>query len=324
MNSNVGLKSSNIIEFVLPTPFLVGPVNVYLVKSEALTLVDAGPKTEEAWESFTMQLKEAGYSPNDIEQIVVTHHHPDHVGLLDRFPNSRIIGHKNNEKWLKRDNVFLQYVILYFEQFYQENGLPQRLIEKIKRQLQLYMDFSCQRELDIIVKEGDCIDGLYGWSVVEVPGHAQSQIMLFNPSDKSAIAGDHLIQAISSNALLEAPDKGSDRPKPLLQYRKALQKLVDLETNIVYPGHGIPIKQAHELVTTRLKQQEKRAINILELLGDKEKNAFEIVQELFPQKYEKQADLTFSEVIGHLDLLEEENKITKGVKDSIVFYRQKK
>ena len=72
-----------IMKMVLPTPFSVGDVNVYLVKGDSLTLVDAGVKTEVAWETFKQQLKEVGYEPRDIEQVVLTHHHPDHVGLLE-------------------------------------------------------------------------------------------------------------------------------------------------------------------------------------------------------------------------------------------------
>lgn len=74
-----------IAKLVIPTPFPVGDVNVYAVKGEKLTLVDAGPKTDEAWEALKSQLKELNLTPGDFEQVVLTHHHPDHAGSLDFF-----------------------------------------------------------------------------------------------------------------------------------------------------------------------------------------------------------------------------------------------
>lgn len=47
-----------IAKLILPTPFPVGDVNVYVIKGDLLTLVDVGPKTDEAWQALNEQLKE--------------------------------------------------------------------------------------------------------------------------------------------------------------------------------------------------------------------------------------------------------------------------
>lgn len=49
------MKDEKIIPISIPTPFAVGDVNVYLLKGEALTLIDAGPKTREAYRCFKTQ-----------------------------------------------------------------------------------------------------------------------------------------------------------------------------------------------------------------------------------------------------------------------------
>lgn len=67
---------NGIAQLTIPTPFVVGDVHVYVIKGEKLTLVDTGPKTKEAWLSLEGQLKELGIVPEDIKQIVLTHHHP--------------------------------------------------------------------------------------------------------------------------------------------------------------------------------------------------------------------------------------------------------
>ena len=91
----------------IPTPFAVGDVNSFLVKGDALSLIDAGPKTPEAYEALKHGLNEAGYTFTDIEQVFLTHHHPDHAGWIDAFENATVLGHPYNNLWLKRDEAFL-------------------------------------------------------------------------------------------------------------------------------------------------------------------------------------------------------------------------
>src|SRR6266576_5675308 len=70
-----------IVRISLPTPFYIGPVNVYLIPEEPLTLIDTGPKTKEAIEALRSGLRKAGFLVSDIRRIVLTHAHEDHCGL---------------------------------------------------------------------------------------------------------------------------------------------------------------------------------------------------------------------------------------------------
>lgn len=90
----------------LPTPFAVGDVHSYLVKGDTLTLFDVGPKTAEAREQLESQLKNLGYRPSDVEQVVLTHHHPDHSGWTELFENATLMGHAYNDVWFTRDEDF--------------------------------------------------------------------------------------------------------------------------------------------------------------------------------------------------------------------------
>ena len=76
--------AKGIYQIEIPTPFAVGPVNVYLLEGDYLTLVDTGALTEEAWEALNQGIKEIGYEVKDIKQVVLTHHHVDHCGMLER------------------------------------------------------------------------------------------------------------------------------------------------------------------------------------------------------------------------------------------------
>src|SRR5947209_14409085 len=70
-----------IIPITLPTPFYIGPVNVYLIAADPITLIDTGPKTREAAAALRAGLRKAGFLISDIRRIVLTHAHEDHCGL---------------------------------------------------------------------------------------------------------------------------------------------------------------------------------------------------------------------------------------------------
>src|SRR5881275_2509053 len=69
---------------IVPTPFYVGPVNVYLIEEEPLTLIDAGPRDEASLAALRAGLRELGYNFSDIRRIIISHAHADHYGLAQR------------------------------------------------------------------------------------------------------------------------------------------------------------------------------------------------------------------------------------------------
>ena len=65
----------------IPTPFLVGRVNCYLIEDDPLTLVDTGPNSGTSLDALEHALAEHGRRVEDLELIVLTHQHIDHIGL---------------------------------------------------------------------------------------------------------------------------------------------------------------------------------------------------------------------------------------------------
>src|SRR4051794_6880812 len=64
----------------LPLPH-IGSVNAWLLPGEPLTLIDTGPCDEEALSVLEAGLARAAVRVEDIELVLVTHHHLDHSGL---------------------------------------------------------------------------------------------------------------------------------------------------------------------------------------------------------------------------------------------------
>ncbi|WP_164668698.1 MBL fold metallo-hydrolase [Virgibacillus doumboii] len=313
-----------ISQLTIPTPFAVGDVHIYLLKGDTLSLVDAGVKTKEAWEALKIQLKELGYFPEDIEQIILTHHHPDHIGLIEQFPRvESIVAHKNVDLWLTRNEAFFSHYEQFFKDFFVVSGVPSEF-QAVLNKLRGPLKFAGAGQLTTAIDEGDILPGHEDWRVVETKGHAQSHLSFFRKSDGAFIGGDHLLRHISPNPLLEPPHDGEkERPKPLLQYRANSQKCLSLGIKTVFPGHGAIFSNVDELIPVQKKKQEQRAKKVQTLLLEYAQTPFQICQQLFPKQYEKQLDLTMSETIGQLDYLEEEGMVEKWLEDGVYYYHTK-
>src|SRR5262245_54128 len=84
-------------KLVIPTPFPVGPINIYLVIEDPITLVDTGPKTDEAIAALREQLRNLGFKTESIKRIILTHTHEDHCGLagmLQSESDARVYVHE--------------------------------------------------------------------------------------------------------------------------------------------------------------------------------------------------------------------------------------
>ena len=121
------------------------------------------------------------------------------------------------------------------------------------------------------------------------------------------IGGDLVLEKVSSNPLIEPPlDPAQGRPRSLLQYNESLKRFLTLPVDIIYTGHGNEVRNAHELIESRLVKQRERAMKVLAMMDDGSRTIFELTRELFPAVYEKELGLTLSETIGQTDYLVDE------------------
>ncbi|WP_110927523.1 MBL fold metallo-hydrolase [Bacillus massiliglaciei] len=312
--------NGNIAKLSLPTPFAVGDVNVYLLKGDALTLIDTGAKTEQSREVLEGQLKELGLSIKDIEQVVLTHHHPDHAGGLDLFDQAvPVYGHKNIIRWLEGGEDFLHYHNEFFMSYAGEFGVG----DEWKRKL-LHPPgenpLLCERKLDGVLSGGDELPGHPDFIVTETLGHAQSHISFFRERDGVMIGGDHLLDKISPNPVMEPPIlRGGERPRPLLQYNASLKGWKKMPISMVYTGHGREVTEINRHISSQMERQHARAMLVKGFL-EKPRTGFEICQFLFPKVYQKELGLTLSETIGQLDYLEDLGLVKKELQDEIALF----
>jgi len=308
----------------LPTPFLVGPITVYLIKEQKLTLVDTGPNTKEAKEALNNGLKELGIKINEIEQVFLTHHHSDHSGLISWLrkenPHLQVFAHKIVNRFLTKEENFQKSLTLFYEKLYKEHGVPQLYIEKFQQMRLTLNEYIEDSYIDNELADGEIWRGKYNWQIIYTPGHSYSHISFLRLDDRVLLAGDHLLKGISTNAFIEMLENG-ERSYSLIDYRRELNKLLNNHFSLILPSHGPSFSDYQEEIEKRLKKQEERAEKIKEIIRVKgEATTFMICQELFPLLYQKEIALTMSDTLGHLDLLEVNNEVNKQIKEGVIYY----
>ncbi|WP_134700460.1 MBL fold metallo-hydrolase [Ammoniphilus sp. YIM 78166] len=317
-------KKERLEQIIIPTPFAVGDVNVYLLMGDAVSLVDVGPNTPEAWVALERGLAAHGLTPGDIDQILLTHHHIDHYGLASRIQEikgARLYCHPLSEMFVRRDEEKLKRAVDYFEQLYLLHGVPERVASQAIGHKKLYDDFGSTAEIHGWLKGGEGLPGHEEWEIYHMPGHSQDHLCFYERDQKILLGGDHLIKHISSNAILEAPQADVERPKTLIQYRDSLKKCLRMDIEKVYSGHGEPIEEVSSLIENRLERQEQRADAILDLMQRGEKTAWEISIAMFGERLKEEMSLILSEVIGHLDLLLEQGRVQTIQRDQRLYYQ---
>lgn len=309
---------------IVPTKYSLKSFNFYLLKEpNSLTLIDAGIDTDECWEYLNKALSENGFSVQDLTRILLTHNHEDHVGIINRITAIKdvpIYAHSDSIYRLKRDKEYFVLRVEFYQQLYKEMGCGDfgaRQIEKLIKLMKKNENNVIQSDITPI-KELDKISGL---TVFETPGHSPDHIVFLDEQRKRLFSGDHLVGHISSNAIVE-PDRNGRRIQTLRQYVHSLQKCSNLDIEIVYPGHGELIENPKELFNYRIDRIHQKSNQILALIKDRFTTGSQLAQAFYKDKYNSEFALVMSEIIGHMDYLESNNKVIKEKKDGVWHYSE--
>lgn len=183
--------------------------SVTLIEGSKRIVVDTGPAGRRLL--LLEQLRACGLTPDDIDCVVLTHVHWDHVQNLDLFPHATVMIHPRERTYCAqphpRDWVTPRYTSTILESF--------RLEE---------------------VQEGDEI--IPGVRVLDVPGHSPGSIALL-------MEGEDGVVAISSDALPNTWSVMSGLPRYVFasveEARASIQKLLN-HARVFYPGHDRPFR----------------------------------------------------------------------------------
>jgi glyoxylase-like metal-dependent hydrolase (beta-lactamase superfamily II) len=314
--------AAGIHRIAIPTPFAVGRVNVYLIEDEPLTLVDTGPNSATSFDELTIGLAGLGHALEDIELVVLTHQHIDHLGLVS------IVAQRSGAEVATLD-VAVPYVEGYSKEAQKDdefarsvmlrNGIPQDVVSALSAVSQAFRAWGSSAEVTRVLHEGQ--EMRFRDRVLHVhhrPGHSPTDTIFHDRERRILIAADHLLGHISSNPLITRPTDGStERPQALVTYLRSLESTRKMDVDLVLPGHGDPITDHRALIDQRFTLHRRRAEKLHQLLAECPRTAYEIAQALWGNIAVTQAYLTLSEVLGHVDVLLSEGRVREFDRDGV-------
>lgn len=309
-----------VIPIIVPEKHLK-TINFFLVKHEnGLSLIDAGLDDELNWHTFLNQIKEYSLRLEDITEIILTHHHIDHVGLVNKITSRHpvpVFASPLSIPRLKRDPSFMENRVRFYEKLYREMGCG-KLGEKQINYLRTSIKKNQHQALQTEIKEIQSNELLH-YKVISIPGHAPDHIAFWDEKRNWLFSGDLLLEHISSNAFIE-PDENGKRLYSLIQQRESLMKCLSLNADIVFSGHGSIIEHPNELITKRLERIDDKAQRFLRLIKNGITTVNDLAEAYYKTTYYEQFPLVVSEVVSHLDYLEINRKVNKDLLNGVWHY----
>jgi glyoxylase-like metal-dependent hydrolase (beta-lactamase superfamily II) len=314
--------------FRLPLPYRLDHVNIYLIENgEDWTVLDTGLGTD-ACRSTWEALLAGSLRGLRLSSVLVTHFHPDHVGLAgwltERFhlPLS-----------MPRPEYLYSLALQYapgdlghdmHRPFYQRHGLPPHVTELVLSRGHEYLRRTSGVPATYHrIKDGDSFDaGSRAFRVITGGGHSLEQAMLYRPEEKLFFAADQVIARISPNVSVHAMEPDLDA---LGIYLQSLGTLRDKVSNdvLVLPGHGLPFYGLHHRIAELMEHHAQRCDVIVAACEQKALSVAELVPHVFHRVLdEHQTGFAFGEVLAHVNhMLGQGRLLLNGDADGVDRYR---
>jgi len=217
--------------------------NCYIIGERRLFLLDPGASEPSEQERLLTYLDTTFDETHRLEAILLSHHHPDHIGA------AALCSNRYNAPIYAHSYTAVKLPDLKFERLLQHGDA-----------------------LDL----GESPDGRDGWKlqVFHTPGHAQGHLAFRENRYGALLAGD-MLSTLST--IVIDPDEDGD----MISYIKSLELLEQVTTGMVYPAHGPAVKDGQKLIRTYIRHRAEREQKVLRMLHDVPITSEELVAKVY-------------------------------------------
>jgi glyoxylase-like metal-dependent hydrolase (beta-lactamase superfamily II) len=289
-------------------PFQLNHINLWLLEDEdGWTIVDAGIRddpTAEMWK----QLFAGPMQNRPVKRVIVTHLHPDHVGMA-----GWLVRRFGVDLWMSRTDYLLcrnlvadtgQEAPKEGVRFYRAAGLPEEALEAYRTRFGgfgrgVYSLPNSYRRM----QDGDRIPiGDRVWQVVVGRGHAPEHACLWSEADGLFISGDQILPRISSNVSVFPTEPEGNPLQDWLESCAQLKTLLPADV-LVLPSHNEPFRGAHLRLGELIEEHESNLRKVTELCAEP-KRAIDCFGALFRSRItEGNTIMATGESVAHLNCL---------------------
>ena len=293
----------------IPLPFRLNHVNVYLIDDgDGWAVLDTGiddAPTRAVWDS----LLNGPLSGRRLTRIIVTHYHPDHIGLAgwlcQRFALPLLT---SQTTFLGCLNISLSPGALDakpYRDFYLRHGLDAAATQRVTTQGHNYLRMVSNLPPTFVrVVAGETLTiGGRSFTVLSGDGHAPEQLMLSCPSENVFLAADQVLAQITPNVSVWAVDPDGDPLGLYIRSLRALKAHIPASA-LLLPGHQLPFYGLHQRTDELITHHELRCLAITEACRERPRSAAELVPVIFHRELDPhQMSFAFSEVQAHINYM---------------------
>lgn len=306
--------------FLIEVPLPNSPLkylNSYVLRSEERNLIiDTGLNLKSCLEALSSGLKSLDIDLSRTD-FFITHLHADHFGLVSKLatPSSRVYFNRPDAELIEAKGWWEPMLAAAAK-----NGYPQEELRNAIEQHPGYKHSSEWVPEMNLLADGDAIDvGDYHFNCVHTPGHSMGHMCLYEAKKKIFVAGDHILIDITPN--IQCWSEGSN---PLADYIKSLDRVFDLDIDLVLPGHRRLISDHRARIMELKRHHDERCNEILKILGERgaltayttaSLMSWDIKSDSWEQFPIAQKWFATGEAIAHLHYLEAKGKIKRQIKE---------
>jgi glyoxylase-like metal-dependent hydrolase (beta-lactamase superfamily II) len=296
-------------------------LNSYVIRSSDRNLiVDTGLNRKECLDAMRLGLQQLDIDLAKTD-FFITHLHADHFGLVSKLmTGTSQVFFNRPESELIEASGWWERMIAYAAR----NGFPE---DDLRAAIQSHpgREFASEWVPEIkILQDGDeIIVGKYRFKCVSTPGHSLGHTCLYEPDKKILVAGDHILIDITPNIQC-----WSDDQNPLKNYLTSLDKVNEMEIDLVLPGHRRLITDPKTRIAELKEHHQRRLREVLSILGDDPQTAYQVATQMtwdldcdsweeFPRA---QKWFATGEAIAHLRYLQRKGLIVRRDEESITMF----